>query len=99
MNKIDGISSVKSIMAKGSQPQAPTAPLSQSGAGQSDSDSNVVLTAAAQRMQEAEQQLRQYPEVDAERVSAIKAAVEEGRYSVDPERVATKLLDIEQILK
>jgi len=45
-----------------------------------------------------ESQLKQTPEVDAERVAEVRARVESGEYEVDAKSVASKLARLEQDL-
>lgn len=39
------------------------------------------------------------PVIDTRRVEAMKAAIAEGRYEVNPERVADKLMQFENLMK
>lgn len=95
MNKIDGISPIKNTVAKESPRQMPSAPAEQDGNSAAEASSNVVLTDAAQKLQQAEKQLKSAPEIDEARVAEIKAAIDNGQYEVDPESVAAKLADLE----
>lgn len=70
---------------------------SEQGPGAVHTDS-VDLTASAQKLQEIEQGLGAQPDVDAAKVAEIKQALAEGRYEIDAERIAAKLLDIEKSL-
>ena len=45
------------------------------------------------RLQEAESALGNAPVVNAERVAEIKQAIAEGRFQVNPERIASGLID------
>lgn len=56
----------------------------------------VSLTDGAARLKRLEQTLTSVPVVDQARVAAIKKQLHEGRYEVDAEKVAQKLLDFEQ---
>jgi negative regulator of flagellin synthesis FlgM len=58
----------------------------------------VSLTDTATRLRELEESVRSAPEVDVERVNAIREAIETGSFQVDASRVADKLLGIEQAL-
>lgn len=49
-------------------------------------------------LQRIESQLKQAPEVDAERVAEVRARIESGDYQVDAQRVADKLARLEQDL-
>ncbi|OEY67413.1 flagellar biosynthesis anti-sigma factor FlgM [Marinobacter sp. X15-166B] len=47
-------------------------------------------------MQQLKQQLDQVPEVDDSRVEQIKAALADGSYKVDAEKLAQKMLDMDE---
>lgn len=58
----------------------------------------VSLTDTAARLQELEALLANAPEVDPARVEELRAAIAEGRYSVDTVHVADKLIALERSL-
>ena len=58
----------------------------------------VTLTQTAQQMQEMEAAVRRAPEVDSDRVQAIKTAIANGEYTIDANRIAEKLMRIEDDL-
>jgi negative regulator of flagellin synthesis FlgM len=70
----------------------------QSRAGEDASSDKVSLTAASLRLHSLEQGLTKSPAVDAERVEILRARIVDGTYSVDAERVASRLLDLEAAL-
>jgi negative regulator of flagellin synthesis FlgM len=59
----------------------------------------VNLTGTAQQLQALEARIMTQPRVDKQRVEAVKAALENGTLTVDPERIAERLIGIEQALK
>lgn len=59
----------------------------------------VSLTGSAQLMVRLEKALGEVPVIDRERVETIKAAIADGSYAIDPERVATEVLRMEMDLK
>lgn len=65
---------------------------------QSAGDSSIRLSSDARALQTAEAALRALPEVNAERVAEIKAALSSGQYQVDELVVADKLLAMEELL-
>ena len=58
----------------------------------------VSLTGEARQLQQLENQLASQPVVDSQRVEAVRNAVENGSFTVNPERIADKLISLEQAL-
>jgi flagellar biosynthesis anti-sigma factor FlgM len=52
----------------------------------------VQISAQAREMQAARQAIRQMPEVDLEKVAQIKARIKAGRYEVDAQAAASKMM-------
>ncbi|HEU4618211.1 MAG TPA: flagellar biosynthesis anti-sigma factor FlgM [Gammaproteobacteria bacterium] len=65
------------------------------GTRERESAEQVTLTQATQRLAEASRSAAENAPVDRSRVDSIRAAIAEGRYPVDPSRVAGKLLAAE----
>ncbi|MFP3518344.1 flagellar biosynthesis anti-sigma factor FlgM [Pseudomonas sp. SIMBA_077] len=80
----------------GSATQAAAASKSteQSSAG-APSGESVHLSAQAQQLQKVSDSLRDQQVVDKERVAALKQAIADGSYTVDSQKIASKLLNIE----
>jgi len=57
---------------------------------------NVKLSNQAKNLNQLEQKLGEYPEMDDDRVSQIRAALEDGSYKVDAEKLAQKMLDMDE---
>lgn len=57
----------------------------------------VKLSDAAQALQEAGKRLDSAPDVDAERIASIKAAIADGSYQVDSGRIADKMLQFDKL--
>ena len=62
--------------------------------GKSSSD-KVELSSEAKSMQSIEDQVRQLPDVDQEKVDRIKSAIADGSYSVNSQSIANKMLDLD----
>ena len=62
------------------------------------SDDTVTLTGAAAQLLRLEESLASMPEVDSSRVAQFKAAIAEGSYQVDPEKIVQRLLSVENDL-
>ncbi|MAL98316.1 MAG: flagellar biosynthesis anti-sigma factor FlgM [Alteromonadaceae bacterium] len=57
---------------------------------------SVSLSARAEAMKQAEQQLRDQPEIDDARVAEIRQALADGTYKVDAEKLAQKMLEMDK---
>ncbi len=67
-------------------------------AGEEKSADQLDLTGRARALRALEQELATAPEMDAKRVSDLKQALASGRYEVNAERIADKLLAMESRL-
>ena len=70
-----------------------------SSGGAASSAEKVELTPSALLLQRLEEQIRNLPEVDAERVQSIKEAIAAGEYRVDADRVAARLVNLDRELR
>jgi negative regulator of flagellin synthesis FlgM len=59
---------------------------------------SVAITGTARQLAELEQALASQPAVDEARVASIRAAIEQGSYTVSPDRIADQLLLLERAL-
>jgi negative regulator of flagellin synthesis FlgM len=66
--------------------------------GQGPGDDHVTLTDTARRLSEVVQTATAQPAVDRNRVEEIRQAIQEGRYEINPERIAEKLMKTEDLL-
>jgi len=58
----------------------------------------VSLTGQAHQLRALESGLESQPVVDSQRVEAVRSAVEQGTFTINPERIAEKLISLEQAL-
>lgn len=58
----------------------------------------VTLTPEARQLRTLEAQVAELPVVDTRRVEAVRSALAEGRYEIDPQRIAGKFLQLERAL-
>lgn len=58
----------------------------------------VHITDTASQLASLEQSLRDTPAVDSARVAQLQSAIEQGRYSVNPDHIATQLIQMERAL-
>lgn len=68
------------------------------GAQAAQSASPVRITEQARQLAALEQAIQAMPVVNEARIAAIRTAIEDGTYEVHPERIAEKLLGLEQDL-
>lgn len=57
---------------------------------------NVSLSKQAKELKQLDQKLESYPEVDDSRVEEIRAALADDSYKVDAEKLAQKMLEMDQ---
>jgi negative regulator of flagellin synthesis FlgM len=62
------------------------------------SPADVHITGTALQLADLEQQVKDMPAVDEAKVAAISNALAEGRYQIQPEKIADRLMQIEQAL-
>jgi negative regulator of flagellin synthesis FlgM len=62
------------------------------------SEDTVSLSEQSLQVRELQQQLDKIPEVDADKVKAIKQAIAQGNYPLDPAKIAANLLNLEKAL-
>ncbi len=63
------------------------------------STDHVDLSANAQTLQSLEAKIHTFPEIDHAKVEAIRNAIAEGRYHVDPVRLAERFIALESELE
>ena len=63
-----------------------------------DGSQNVQITGTARQLADLEQKVRDLPAVNAERVSQLQSAIEQGTYTVRPEHIADQLMSLERAL-
>ena len=94
--KIDA--SVKSPASSGVKETAPRAAKAGTSAptaapqGKSGAQDKVQITALSSQLQAMESSMGKVPVVDSKRVEAIKLAISEGRFKINPEVIADSLL-------
>ncbi|MFA7594048.1 MAG: flagellar biosynthesis anti-sigma factor FlgM [Thiohalobacteraceae bacterium] len=76
----------------------PATPAADRKEAQSAPTDQVSLTPTAQQLRDLEQKVAAHPVVDADRVATIKEALTNGSYTIDPERIAGKMMSLEKAL-
>jgi len=59
---------------------------------------NVVLSSEAQNLVRLQAKISSLPDVNLDRVAAIKQAIAEGRFEINPERIAENMLNQDELL-
>jgi negative regulator of flagellin synthesis FlgM len=59
---------------------------------------NVVLSQEAQRLNRLQATISELPDVNIERVAALKQAISEGKFEINPERIAENMLKQDDLL-
>lgn len=102
---LPGLSSTQAGNARGNRVTQEYSTNTQRGAGDTrpsvsddkGSADTVQISDAALAIQDATQELKAEPEVNSERVAALKAAIDSGEYEVNAERVAQGMLAIDSL--
>jgi negative regulator of flagellin synthesis FlgM len=96
-NKINGLDNRSSPVGAGrAVERARDAATGEKGTAKE--SSGVHITGTAQQLAVLEQQLKDLPAIDEARVSAVRTALEQGTYTISPERIADQLLQLDQAL-
>ncbi|WOT06225.1 flagellar biosynthesis anti-sigma factor FlgM [Shewanella youngdeokensis] len=59
---------------------------------------SVSITPQAQQIQNIQTKMADMPDIDQKKVDEIKAAIAEGRYKIDPDKLATNIANFENEL-
>ena len=79
--------------------QAPTDKAAEkSGSPSGNAADQVSLTPTAQQLRGLEQQIADQPVVDSQKVNAVKEALANGSYEINPDRIANKMMSLEKAL-
>lgn len=97
-SKLNVLEAKPARVTPGSAVRTVTGPATQPGNEKPVSEDEVQLTGAARSLAAAEQSLRAVPVIDELRVAAVKQRLSEGTYEIDPQRIADRLLRLENDL-
>ncbi len=93
-----------SLGAAGGSPLEPVRPTSPAGSTTASPDSSgnsadqVHITGSARALAALSQAVQQTPEIDHARVNSIQRALDSGHYQSNPQRIAARMLQLEQDL-
>jgi|SRR5690554_636441 len=88
-SKNDAVGQTRKAATQPSAPPAEPSPAKVQG-------DQVSFSSQARDLKELENSVRQLPDVDQDKVARIKAALADGSYQIDNERLASKLLSFEE---
>jgi negative regulator of flagellin synthesis FlgM len=94
-------SGASSTRSRTSAPVAPGSTKTQSAPVETAAPStkdNVVLSSEAQNLVRLQAKISSLPDVNLDRVAAIKQAIAEGRFEINPERIAENMLKQDELL-
>jgi negative regulator of flagellin synthesis FlgM len=99
VNNINGLRGIAGSRSR-EQSKATDADTAQTAANRPGKPSadQVELSPGARDLQNIESRIREMPDVNQERVTQIKEALRDGSYSVDPSRLAAKIVQFESSL-
>ena len=80
------------------QPPVKPATTPVDSAASSPQKDEVVLSPQAQNLSRLQSKISNQPDVDLEKVAAIKKAIAEGRFDINPERIAENMLKQDELL-
>ena len=63
-----------------------------------DGSQDVQITGTARQLADLDQKVRDLPDVNEERVSQLRTAIEQGTYQVRPQHIADQLMSLERAL-
>lgn len=98
-NKINGLEAKPARVAAASPVNRRTDGPGETAGVPAESGTDVHLTGAARGLTALERTVRALPVVDETRVAAVKEKLRNSSYSVDPQRVADRLLRLESDLR
>jgi negative regulator of flagellin synthesis FlgM len=97
-SKINGLEPRPTRVTPGSAVRPLPGATTGAGSEKPASGDDVVLTSAARKLAAAEESVRNMPVVDELRVAAIRQRLQDGSYEIDPQRIADRLLRMEDDL-
>ena len=100
---IDGASSPGQVSSVGAgrpiqRPQDAVGGGASSADSSKDGSRNVQITGTARQLADLDQHVRNLPDVNEERVSQLRSAIEQGTYQVRPQHIADQLMSLERSL-
>ena len=80
------------------KPAGNNSPGVQTTSGGSVAEDRVDISSSPDLLKSAQEALSQTPEVNMEKVEAIKEKIAAGEYPIDADRIASKMMDLERLL-
>jgi len=95
VSNINGISSTHSSTSRSREKTQSAEQPVKASSSNTDASAKVSLSSEAKELQGIEAGIKRFPEVNQERVSQLRDTLREGNYSVDPARLAAKIVQFE----
>ena len=77
----------------------PAKPVAQPAATPAPVPENVVISQGAKSLHRLQSAIQQAPEVNLSRVAELKKAIADGRFEINPERIAENMLKHDELLR
>ncbi|MDX1458177.1 MAG: flagellar biosynthesis anti-sigma factor FlgM [Marinobacter sp.] len=90
------VNTQKTTADKASAPKTQSPSEQAQAQAQSARGDSVKLSSQAKEMKQLEQRLNSYPETDDARIEQIKSALADGSYKIDAEKLAQKMLEMDE---
>ena len=102
-NNISGIDPAQVLSVGAGRPiqrpqDATSGGKSSADSSKGDGSQNVQITGTARQLADLDQQVRNAPEVNEQKVAQLRSAIEQGTYQVRPQHIADQLMSLERSL-
>lgn len=87
-----GVSATRNVSIEEKRSDATASQVKSGGDAATD---KISLTATATQLQSLQQEIAALPVVDEQKVAALRAAIEDGSYQVDSQKLARNMIDFE----
>ncbi|WP_323814607.1 flagellar biosynthesis anti-sigma factor FlgM [Cellvibrio sp. NN19] len=96
-NTLDSVST-KGTRSKPAAPNTPETKTPEAAPASKAAGDQVVLSQEAQNLGRLQAKIESSPDVDMDKVAEIRRAIAEGRFEINPERIAENMLNQDELL-